>query len=287
MALTERHDVRRPWRVVDERHLAGHRAVALLAEHHPLAVLALVHDLEPAAGHDVEAVGRIALADDDVAGLGGAQPELVEEQRADGVGEGAEHRGFPQQGVDRVPIDDRIVAVARVTLARICCCGHDPPVCTHEPRAVLYGLRDGADGGAAAHERGGATMTTTTPHVTRTYRVLKGVAWIVISVFYRRIDVTGDRAWRAPGRPTIVVANHTNALADPVVILAKLPGHPRFLAAGSWWKFAPARWLFRLAGVVPVYRRGDGGGAGANTATFAACHEALAEGRHARGVPRG
>lgn len=129
--------------------------------------------------------------------------------------------------------------------------------------------------------------TTTAPRVTRTYRALKGVAWIVISVFFRRIDVTGAGAWRAPGRPTIVVANHTNALADPVMILAKLPGHPRFLAAGSWLKFAPARWLFRLAEVVPVYRRGDGGGAGANTATFAACHEALAEGATLAVFPEG
>jgi 1-acyl-sn-glycerol-3-phosphate acyltransferase len=106
-------------------------------------------------------------------------------------------------------------------------------------------------------------------------------------VFYRRVDVTGDEEWRGTGRPTIVVANHTNALADPVVILAKLPGHPRFLAAGSWLKFAPARWLFRLAEVVPIYRRGDGGGKGANTATFAACHEALAEGATLAVFPEG
>jgi glycerol-3-phosphate O-acyltransferase/dihydroxyacetone phosphate acyltransferase len=132
------------------------------------------------------------------------------------------------------------------------------------------------------------TMTARpAPRVTRTYRALKGLCRIVVSVFYRRVDVTGDGAWRAAGRPTIVVANHTNALADPVVILAKLPGHPRFLAAGSWWKFAPARWLFRLAGVVPVYRRGDGGGVNANKAAFAACHEALAEGATLAVFPEG
>jgi 1-acyl-sn-glycerol-3-phosphate acyltransferase len=131
-----------------------------------------------------------------------------------------------------------------------------------------------------------ATNDTAAPTVTRVYRALKGLAWIVVSVFYRRIDVTGDSAWREPGRPTIVVANHTNALADPVVILAKLPGHPRFLAAGSWWKFAPARYLFKLAGVVPVFRQRDGGTA-ANSASFAACHEALAEGATLAVFPEG
>ena len=126
-----------------------------------------------------------------------------------------------------------------------------------------------------------------TPPVTRTYRALKGVAWLVVSVFYRRIDVIGDVAQLEPGRPTVVVANHTNNLADPVVILAKLPGHPRFLAAGSWWKFAPARWLFRLAGVVPIYRRRDGGGAAANRSTFEACHEALRTGATLALFPEG
>ena len=123
--------------------------------------------------------------------------------------------------------------------------------------------------------------------VTRTYRALKGLAWIVVTVFYRRVDVTGDGAGASPGRPTIVAANHTNALADPVVMLAKLPGHPRFLAAGSWWKFAPARWLFRLAGVVPIYRRRDGGGADANTRDVRGVPRGAGRGRDARGVPRG
>ena len=130
------------------------------------------------------------------------------------------------------------------------------------------------------------TTSTAPPPASRVYRALKRLAWIVVSVFYRRIDVTGEGAWRGPGRPTIVVANHTNALADPAVILATLPGHPRFLAAGSWWKFAPARYLFRLAGVVPVFRQRDGGTA-ANTASFAACHEALAEGATLAVFPEG
>jgi 1-acyl-sn-glycerol-3-phosphate acyltransferase len=125
------------------------------------------------------------------------------------------------------------------------------------------------------------------PRVTRSYRALKWLAWTVVSVFYRRIDVTGDETLRVPGRPTVVVANHTNNLADPVVMLGKLPGHPRFLAAGSWWKFAPARVLFRLAGVVPIHRRGDGAGAAANRSTFAACHEALRDGATLAMFPEG
>src|SRR3954471_21823668 len=162
------------------------------------------------------------------------------------------------------------------------------PVCTPcVPGRTVRPARAHRQGRRGVREGQPTMAETVAPRVTRTYRALKGVAWIVISIFYRRIDVTGEAAWREPFRPTVVVANHTNALADPAVILAKLPGHPRFLAAGSWWKFAPARWLFKLAGVVPVYRRGDGGGAGANVATFAACHEALAEGATLAVFPEG
>ena len=84
-----------------------------------------------------------------------------------------------------------------------------------------------------------------------------------------------------------MTANHTSPLADPVLMYGKLPGYPRFLAAGSWWKYAPARLLFRMAGAVPIFRRRDGGAVDANDATFEACNEVLAEGATVALFPEG
>jgi 1-acyl-sn-glycerol-3-phosphate acyltransferase len=119
----------------------------------------------------------------------------------------------------------------------------------------------------------------------RSYWGVKGWAWLAVSVFFRRIEVIDSERLSTHG-PAIIAVNHSNALADAGVILGKLPGLPRFLAAGSWWKVAPARLLLRLAGAVPVYRRRDGG-VDQNISSFAACHAALAEGAHIAIFPEG
>lgn len=121
--------------------------------------------------------------------------------------------------------------------------------------------------------------------VPRIYGALKWLAWVVMRVFYRPIEMSGTETFPAD-RPAVLVANHTNALADPIVLLARLPGLPRFLAASSWWRWPPVRWFFRLGGVVPIHRAQDGGAA-ANRSTFAACHEALAGGSHLAMFPEG
>lgn len=119
----------------------------------------------------------------------------------------------------------------------------------------------------------------------RTYRFLKRLAWIVIRVFYRRVDVVGGERLEGQ-RPQLLIINHTNNFADPVIVLGMLPGLPRFLAASSWWKSRAVRWVFSLGGVVPIHRSRDGGTA-ANAKTFAACHEALAHGAHLAMFPEG
>jgi glycerol-3-phosphate O-acyltransferase/dihydroxyacetone phosphate acyltransferase len=118
------------------------------------------------------------------------------------------------------------------------------------------------------------------------YRFLKILAWIVVKVIFRRVDVTGESRL-VEGEPTIIAANHTNGLADPVIIAAKLPGLPSFLAGKDLWRFPPARFLFWLAQVLPVSRRREGAAAGDNDSVFAACHEALAEGKHLALFPEG
>jgi len=119
----------------------------------------------------------------------------------------------------------------------------------------------------------------------RTYRWLKRLAWLVVTVFYRRIDVTG--ADRLPDGPALIAANHSNGLGDPVLLVGKLPGLPRFLAASALWRLPPARLLFSLAGAVPIHRPRDGDDPRRNLSLFAACHAALASGAQLALFPEG
>jgi 1-acyl-sn-glycerol-3-phosphate acyltransferase len=129
-------------------------------------------------------------------------------------------------------------------------------------------------------------VSTATPGRPRGYRLLKTLAWIVMKVVLRRVDLTGgDRL--VEGKPTIIAANHSNGFADPVLMVARLPGLPRFLVASYLWKFPPARFLFWLADVVPIYRRRDGSNPEDNVSTFSACNEVLAEGAHLMIFPEG
>jgi glycerol-3-phosphate O-acyltransferase/dihydroxyacetone phosphate acyltransferase len=118
------------------------------------------------------------------------------------------------------------------------------------------------------------------------YRALQMWARTAVHVVYRHVEVTGLENLPAD-RPAILAANHTNALADIAVIVAEMPNFPRFLAAASWWKSAPARVLFRLGGVVPIYRSRDGNDTRQNLSTFEACNGVLATGAHICIFPEG
>lgn len=111
-------------------------------------------------------------------------------------------------------------------------------------------------------------------------------ARVAVGGFYRSVQVDGDIS-RFQGRPAVIAVNHSNALGDIALLLGVLPQFPRFLAASTWWRSAPARLLFRLGRVLPVERRGDGAAGDRNGATFAACHDALAAADHIAIFPEG
>jgi 1-acyl-sn-glycerol-3-phosphate acyltransferase len=118
------------------------------------------------------------------------------------------------------------------------------------------------------------------------YRVLQAWARIVILVFIRRVDITG-RELVPVDRPAVLASNHVNAMADVAAIAAIAPRFPHFLAAASWFKLRPARWLFWWGGALPIYRRRDSLETETNESTFAACHAALAAGDHLVIFPEG
>jgi len=117
-------------------------------------------------------------------------------------------------------------------------------------------------------------------------RAAHALARILLAVFYRSVEMQGLE--RVPERgPVLFVANHGNALVDPMVLLAVLPRLPRFLAKHTLWK-NPAVWpLLNLAGAIPIYRAQDGGGTSRNEEVFARCFAELAAGGAVALFPEG
>ena len=89
-----------------------------------------------------------------------------------------------------------------------------------------------------------------------------------------------------PIDPCSIVANHGNGFVDPVVVAAVLGRLPRFLAKAALWNVVVARPFLGLAGVLPVYRSGDGDTVSNNASVFAACHRELARGSDRGDLPR-
>ncbi len=116
-------------------------------------------------------------------------------------------------------------------------------------------------------------------------RVARALARLLVAIFFRDVEARGLE--RVPARgPVLFVANHGNALVDPVILGAALPRLPRFLAKHTLWS-NPAAWpLLQLGGAVPVYRAQDGA-TSRNRETFARCFDELVAGGAVALFPEG
>ena len=90
------------------------------------------------------------------------------------------------------------------------------------------------------------------------YRLVRSLIRILLTLFYRRVDVVG--ADRIPGMgPLIVAANHHNALVDAMLIVGTFPRPMRVLAKAPLFKSPLVGPFLRLMRGVPVYRRVEAG----------------------------
>lgn len=107
------------------------------------------------------------------------------------------------------------------------------------------------------------------------YALLVRATGLAVDLFYRRAHLGG--AVPAEG-PVLLVANHPNALIDPVVVARIAGRRVRLLAKEPLFRMPVVSWLVKGMGCLPVYRAKDGADPKANAATFAAVEEALVRG---------
>ena len=126
------------------------------------------------------------------------------------------------------------------------------------------------------------------------YQLLRATAAIALRWYYADVDVQGRERVPEHG-PVLVLANHPNALIDPLLIGTALPRRVLLTAKATLFEQPALAWLLRSVGVVPLRRAKDESPDGASgTATrdrnahaFALVTSALRSGQMVLVFPEG
>lgn len=88
------------------------------------------------------------------------------------------------------------------------------------------------------------------------YQILRPFVWAGVYLFFRRVVVDG--AHKVPkNRPVILVANHQNALLDPVVLCVTATTQVHWLTRADVFKNPLINRFLRRINMLPVYRERD------------------------------
>jgi glycerol-3-phosphate O-acyltransferase / dihydroxyacetone phosphate acyltransferase len=90
------------------------------------------------------------------------------------------------------------------------------------------------------------------------YRLVRFLARLAVHLFFRRIDVEAPQNIPAAG-PILLVANHTNALVDPLIIITRTRRPITVTAKNALANNVLLRWLMNACGVVTFHRQQDVG----------------------------
>jgi len=110
------------------------------------------------------------------------------------------------------------------------------------------------------------------------YRIFRAFITLCLRIYYRKIEAPHLAKVQREG-PLLLVANHGNALLDPLLLLALLPRPLSFLAKHSLFDTPFIGFFVRRIGGLPVYRRQDAPGESRrNEETLEACGKILERG---------
>ena len=116
---------------------------------------------------------------------------------------------------------------------------------------------------------------------------VRGAARLAAAIFFRDVRVEEVERLRAAPGARLVVAHHVNSLVDPILILAVVPGHARFLAKSTLWRHPVAAPIVIVSDALPVYRHQDGVDVAQNADTFVHARETLRAGGTVALFPEG
>jgi len=121
----------------------------------------------------------------------------------------------------------------------------------------------------------------------RLYAAVRALTRFWVWFFFKRVEARHPERV-PPAGAVLLCINHPNNLIDSLLVGAVLPRQVHFLATAALFR---SRWMarfLRAAGAIPVYRRQDDPDQMArNAEMFAACLEALAQGRLVGIYPEG
>ena len=110
------------------------------------------------------------------------------------------------------------------------------------------------------------------------YRIFRAFLILCLRIMYRRIEAPGLARVPSQGG-VLLVANHGNALMDPLLLLVLLSRPITFLAKHTLFPMPLVGFFLKRIGGLPVYRRHEAPGESAkNEATLDRCGSSLAAG---------